>query len=72
MHRMNCVHMMDSPLSLDTDLICADEAGVAIIPQDKIALVLEHSQKIDMGDAKRKADIDKGVPIADLWSKKYK
>lgn len=54
------------------DLICADEAGVAIIPQDKIALVLEHSQKIDMGDAKRKADIDKGVPIADLWSKKYK
>jgi regulator of RNase E activity RraA len=54
------------------DLICADEAGIAIIPQDKIAMVLELSQKIDAGDTKRKADIDKGVGISDLWSKKYK
>lgn len=54
------------------DLICADEAGIAIIPQDKIAVVLEHSQKIDAGDTKRKADIDKGVGISDLWAKKYK
>jgi 4-hydroxy-4-methyl-2-oxoglutarate aldolase len=54
------------------DLICADEAGVAIIPRDKIATVLELSQKIDAGDTKRKADIDKGVLIADLWTKKYK
>ena len=54
------------------DLICADEAGIAIIPQDKIAAVLELSQKIDAGDTKRKADIDKGVNISDLWAKKYK
>ena len=54
------------------DLICADEAGIAIIPQDKIAAVLEHSQKIDAGDTKRKADIDNGVGISDLWAKKYK
>ena len=54
------------------DLICADEAGIAIIPRDKIAAVLELSQKIDAGDTKRKADIDKGVLISDLWAKKYK
>ncbi len=54
------------------DLVCADEAGIAIIPQDKIAVVLAHAQKIDAGDSKRKADIDKGVGIADLWANKYK
>ena len=54
------------------DLVCADEAGIAIIPQDKIAVVLELSQKIDAGDTKRQADIDKGVGISDLGSNKYK
>lgn len=54
------------------DLICADEAGVAIIPRDKIDTVLDLCKKIDAGDTKRKADIDSGVAISDLWSKKYK
>ncbi len=54
------------------DLICADEAGVAIIPADKIAAVLEVALKIDGADTKRKADIDKGVSVSDLITKKYK
>src|SRR6185295_11706060 len=54
------------------DLVCADEAGVAIIPHDKIAAVLEVAQKIDGADSKRKIDIDKGVAINDLITKQYK
>ena len=54
------------------DLICADEAGVAIIPRDKIAAVLEVALKIDGADTKRKTDIEKGVAISDLMTKKYK
>ncbi|MEI8035165.1 MAG: RraA family protein [Betaproteobacteria bacterium] len=54
------------------DLVCADEAGVAIIPQDKIAAVLELALKIDGADTKRKIDIDHGVAINELLKKKYK
>ena len=54
------------------DLVCGDEAGVAIIPREKIAAVLEICMKIDDADNRRKADIDKGVAITDLWAKKYK
>ena len=54
------------------DLVCGDEAGVAIIPREKIAAVLEICQKIDDADNRRKVDIDKGVAITDLWAKKYK
>lgn len=54
------------------DLVCADEAGVAIIAREKIEAVLAICQKIDDADTRRKADIDKGVGISDLWAKKYK
>jgi 4-hydroxy-4-methyl-2-oxoglutarate aldolase len=54
------------------DLVCADEAGVAILPQSKLAAVLEVCLRIDAADTKRKADIDAGVSISDLVTKKYK
>jgi len=54
------------------DLVCADEAGVAILPQGKLAAVLEVCLRIDAADTRRKADIDAGVPIADLVTKQYK
>lgn len=54
------------------DIVCADDAGVAIIPHDKAAQVLEVALKIDAGDSKRKADIDAGISVADLMTKKYK
>ena len=48
------------------DLVCADHAGICIIPRAMIAQVLEMSEKNDKGDAMRQADIDKGVPLSDL------
>ena len=54
------------------DIICADDAGVAVIPYEKAALVLEAARKIDAGDSKRKADIDAGASVSDLITKKYK
>lgn len=54
------------------DLVCADEAGVAIVPREQAANVLEIARKIDAGDSKRKADIDSGASIADLITRKYK
>lgn len=54
------------------DLVCADEAGVAFVPRDRAAEVLEVARKIDGADTKRKADIDAGVSVADLVQKKYK
>jgi regulator of RNase E activity RraA len=54
------------------DIVCADEAGVAFIPHEKAAQVLEAARRIDAGDSKRKADIDAGVGIGDLITKKYK
>lgn len=54
------------------DIICADDAGVAVIPHGKAAQVLEAARKIDAGDSKRKADIDAGASVADLITKKYK
>jgi 4-hydroxy-4-methyl-2-oxoglutarate aldolase len=54
------------------DLVCADEAGVAFVPYSRAAEVLEASRKIDAGDAKRKADIEKGTSVADIISRKYK
>lgn len=54
------------------DLVCADEAGVAFIPREQAAAVLEAARKIDAGDTKRKQDIDAGVPVADLMQRKYK
>jgi len=54
------------------DLACADEAGVAFVPRDRAAEVLEVARKIDGADTRRKADIDRGVSVSDLVQKKYK
>jgi len=54
------------------DLVCADEAGVAFVPRAQAAAVLEICRKIDGADTKRKADIESGVKVADLVTKKYK
>ena len=54
------------------DLVCADEAGVAFVPCERAADVLQIARQIDAGDNKRKADIDKGTSVADLVTKKYK
>lgn len=54
------------------DLVCADEAGIAFVPYAQAAAVLEAARKIDGGDTRRKADIDSGVPLAEILRKKYK
>ena len=54
------------------DLVCADEAGVAFVPRDRAAEILEVARKIDGADTKRKGDIDRGVSVSDLVTKKYK
>src|SRR5688572_16193935 len=40
------------------DLVCADEAGIAVVPREQAAAVLEVARKIDTADTKRKKDID--------------
>jgi len=54
------------------DLVCADEAGVAFVPRAQAAAVLEISRRIDGADTKRKADIEGGVAVSDLVTRKYK
>jgi regulator of RNase E activity RraA len=54
------------------DLVCADEAGVCFVPRSQAAAVLEVARKIDAADTRRKADIEKGVPVAELMQRKYK
>jgi 4-hydroxy-4-methyl-2-oxoglutarate aldolase len=54
------------------DLVCADEAGVAVVPRERAVEVLGAARKIDAGDTKRKTDIDGGTSVADLMQKKYK
>ena len=54
------------------DLVCADEAGIAVVPRERAAELLEVARKIDAGDSKRKKDIDAGAPVSDLMQKKYK
>ncbi len=54
------------------DLVRADEAGVAFVPRERAADVLEAARKIDAGDTKRKKDIDSGASIAELMTRKYK
>jgi 4-hydroxy-4-methyl-2-oxoglutarate aldolase len=54
------------------DLVCADEAGIAIVPRERAAELLEAAKKIDAGDTKRKKDIDAGAAVSDLMHKKYK
>lgn len=54
------------------DVVCADEAGVAFVPREQAAAVLEIARKIDAGDTRRKADIDSGASVAELMTRKYK
>ena len=54
------------------DLVCADEAGIAFVPHERAGEVLEAARKIDGGDTRRKADIDAGVPLAEILRRKYK
>jgi 4-hydroxy-4-methyl-2-oxoglutarate aldolase len=54
------------------DLVCADEAGVCFVPYARAAEVLAASRKIDGADTKRKADIESGVPLAEILQRKYK
>ena len=54
------------------DLVCADEAGVAFVPREQAAAVLEIARKIDGADTKRKTDIESGVEVSDLVTRKYK
>ena len=54
------------------DLVCADEAGVAFVPRAQAAAVLEICRNIDKADTKRKADIEGGVNVSDLVTRKYK
>jgi 4-hydroxy-4-methyl-2-oxoglutarate aldolase len=54
------------------DLVCADDAGVAFVPHEKAAAVLDVARKIDSADARRKADIERGVAVAALVQQNYK
>jgi len=54
------------------DIVCADEAGVAFVPRERAADVLEGARKIDAGDSKRKQDIESGASVAELMARKYK
>jgi regulator of RNase E activity RraA len=54
------------------DLVCADEAGVCVVPREQAVAVLEVARKIDAGDTKRKKDIDTGAAVSDLMTRKYK
>lgn len=54
------------------DLVLADEAGVVFVPRAHAEAVLAQARKIDAGDTKRKEDIESGVGIGDLVTKKYK
>jgi regulator of RNase E activity RraA len=54
------------------DLVCADEAGVCFVPREQATAVLEVARKIDAADTRRKTDIESGVPVAELMTRKYK
>ncbi|HTO49845.1 MAG TPA: RraA family protein [Burkholderiales bacterium] len=54
------------------DLAVADEAGVCFIPFKHAEAVLAEVRKIDDGDARRRADVNAGVGMLELFTKKYK
>lgn len=54
------------------DLVLADDAGVVFVPKAHAAAVLAEARKIDAGDSKRKQDIEAGVDIGSLVTRKYK
>jgi regulator of RNase E activity RraA len=49
-----------------------DEAGVCFVPREQAAAVLEVARKIDGADTRRKADIEAGVAVSELMTRKYK
>lgn len=54
------------------DMVCADAAGICLIPHAAIETVLAMCEKFDRGDAAKQADIDAGMPLRELATKKYK
>ncbi|MDB5850051.1 MAG: hypothetical protein JWP29_3803 [Rhodoferax sp.] len=54
------------------DLVVADAAGVVFVPFDRCADVLMEAQRIHNGDSRQKADIARGVSLAELARAKYK
>jgi 4-hydroxy-4-methyl-2-oxoglutarate aldolase len=54
------------------DLVCADEAGVVLIPYAHIEAVLRETERIDAGDNRQKSDIEKGIGLTELAATKYK
>ena len=54
------------------DLVVADEAGVCFIPFKHAEAVLAEVRKIEDGDARRRADVNAGVGMLELFTKKYK
>lgn len=54
------------------DLVCADRAGVCLVPRHAAEQVLELCEKFDKADAARQADIDAGMPMLELVARKYK
>jgi hypothetical protein len=45
---------------------------VCFVPREQAAAVLEVARKIDSADTRRKADIESGVAVAELMTRKYK
>ena len=54
------------------DLICADSAGVCIVPRALVDTVIEICERFERGDSARQADIDAGVILPDLVKRTYK
>lgn len=54
------------------DLVLADDVGVVFVPRAHAAAILGEARSIDAGDSKRKQDIESGVDIGSLVTKKYK
>jgi regulator of RNase E activity RraA len=54
------------------DIVAADDAGVCFVPLAIAGEVLERARVIDAGDTRRKTEIDAGVDIATLMSKRYR
>ena len=54
------------------DIVCADAAGVCIIPRARVLEVLELSEQYDRGDNARQADINAGLSMQELALKTYK
>lgn len=54
------------------DLVVADAAGVVFVPFERVAEVLAEANRINAGDNRQKADIARGVSLAQLAKTKYK